>query len=92
MFNCRLSFSDTPSGGIYKKQLREAQPPITNDNRTLNNEQFLHTFYERAFFWNHEKRAVIDRAYSSLSRIVANQRHVVGSTACEGLFFWRWWC
>jgi hypothetical protein len=42
--------------------MREAQPPIANDNRTLNNEQVLHTFYERAFAW--KLRAVIDRAYS----------------------------
>jgi hypothetical protein len=40
MSNCRLSFSDRLRRGIYKKQLRAAQPPITNDNRTLNNNFF----------------------------------------------------
>jgi hypothetical protein len=35
--------------GICKKKMREAQPPIANDNRPLNNEQLLHSFIERPY-------------------------------------------
>jgi hypothetical protein len=32
MFNGHLSFMDAPSALLSKKQVREAPPPMTNDN------------------------------------------------------------
>jgi hypothetical protein len=42
--------------GIVMKKMRVAQPPIANDNRTLNNEQFLHTFYELLLLCKSERQ------------------------------------